>query len=176
MSTSRIAPSGHRRLARAFVPTFALTLALADAVNAAEAVKRNRTNVGRVPTEVAVYVVNASYEDAKAELIAAIEGRSLKIDRVARVNEMLERTGADVGSTKKVYSEAEVVEFCSAALTRKLVEANPHNLVHCPYQIAVYGISGEEGRSYYALKKLPARGELQAIEKLLHEIAREAAQ
>lgn len=130
----------------------------------------------QVPADTEVFTVKASFAEARGLLEAAIEGRGLKIDRFARVGEMLDRTGADVGSAKRLYANAEVAEFCSATLSRRMMEANPHNLVHCPYTIAVYALVGETGRAYIAIRKLPARPELEPVAKLLREIATEAAQ
>lgn len=127
------------------------------------------------PPEVEVFAVKSGYGEAKALLEAAIEGRGLKIDRVSRVGEMLERTGPDVGGTKQVYENAEVFEFCSATLSRRMMETNPHNMVHCPYVISVYALAGQKNASYYAIRKLPSRPETDPVLKLLREIAREAA-
>ena len=37
---------------------------------------------------------------------------------------MLERTGKDVGSTRKLYADAQAFVFCSAALSRKMMDAD----------------------------------------------------
>jgi hypothetical protein len=48
------------------------------------------------------YGKKGSYEDVKFELNDAIIRRGLAIDYTGHINKMLERTGADVGSTKKI--------------------------------------------------------------------------
>jgi hypothetical protein len=48
----------------------------------------------------------ASYEGVKFELNDAIVRRGLVVDRTGQIGSMLERTGADVGSTKPLYTHA----------------------------------------------------------------------
>src|SRR5689334_17667975 len=82
--------------------------------------------------DVRVITINASYDDAKDRLSTAIEGKGLKIDRVAHISEMLDRTGADLGAKRKIYERAEIFEFCSAKLSRDMMEADARNVVLCP--------------------------------------------
>ena len=73
-----------------------------------------------------------------------------------------------------------MIEFCSAAVSRATMEADPRNLVFCPYAIALYVLPGEPARVYLAYRKPPATGSAQSIKalrevgKLLDGIAREA--
>ena len=68
---------------------------------------------------VVIYTKKAKYDDVKFELNNAIVGRGLTIDFNGQVSKMLDRTGADVGSTKAIYKQAEYVSFCSAKLSRQ---------------------------------------------------------
>jgi len=59
---------------------------------------------------------------------------------------MLERTGKDVGSARKLYVDAQAFVFCSAALSRKTMEADAANAALCPYSIMVYETVAEPGK------------------------------
>ena len=67
------------------------------------------------------YSKRAKFDDVRDDLKLAIEGRGLVIDYHSFVGRMLERTGKDVGSARKLYTDAQAFVFCSAAL--KEVEA-----------------------------------------------------
>ena len=60
------------------------------------------------------------------------------------------------------------------------MEADPRNIVYCPYTIAVYSPNGEAGRAYIAYRKPRPAGSarsvkaLRAVGDLLDAIAREA--
>ena len=55
----------------------------------------------------------------------ALDGRGLVVSSISYVGEMLERTGKDLGRTKKIYGKANVMEFCSAVISRDMMEKNP---------------------------------------------------
>ena len=84
-----------------------------------------------------LYKYDGSFDDATFAVEGAIVGKGLVIDYVSHVGEMLERTGADVGSDIEVFKAADIFLFCSAVVSRKVMEADPLNLVHCPYSIFV---------------------------------------
>ena len=84
-----------------------------------------------------LYKYDGSFDDATLAVEGAIVGKGLVIDYVSHVGEMLERTGPDVGSDIQVFKAADVFLFCSAVVSRKVMEADPLNLVHCPYSIFV---------------------------------------
>jgi uncharacterized protein (DUF302 family) len=113
------------------------------------------------------------FADVRQFLADAIIEQGLVESGTAHVADMLERTAKDLGGGPPVFGHAEVVEFCSAKLTRELVEADPHDLVHCPYRIAVYTLAGAPDTVYFAYDKptagraTPAR---EAIEALLKSV------
>jgi hypothetical protein len=78
--------------------------------------------------------------------------------------------------------KAEGIEFCSATLSRKMMEADPHNIVFCPYVISVYVLPGTPDKTYVSFRKpdlvgsKASRAALQEVEKLLREIAKEATE
>lgn len=123
----------------------------------------------------------ARFDDVRDELKLAIESKGLVIDYESFVNRMLERTGKDVGSPRKLYADAQAFVFCSAALSRKTMEADPANMVMCPYGIVVYETVRQPGTVYVAYRRpwrpdgTPAsRAALKEVEALLDRIAREA--
>lgn len=87
--------------------------------------------------EAIVTAYDGSFEDATFAVESAIVGQGLVIDYVSHVGEMLERTGLDVGSDKMLFKAADIYIFCSAVVSRAVMEADPMNIVHCPYGIFV---------------------------------------
>ena len=61
--------------------------------------------------------VPGSYADVRDALRFAIEGKGLSINHTNQIAGMLDRTGMDLGASKRVYEAAEQFEFCSAALS-----------------------------------------------------------
>ena len=126
--------------------------------------------------------VRGGFDDIKERLVMALENRGLVINYTARVGAMLERTGQDLGRTRPIYGKAEVLEFCSARLSRDTMEADPHNIVFCPYAIAVYTLPQEPGTVYLSYRPPRQQGTdrsvkaLQAVEKLLADIVAGALQ
>lgn len=116
------------------------------------------------------YPFDGSFDDATFAVESAIIDRGLVIDYRSHVGEMLNRTGADVGSDARVYDSADVFLFCSAVLSRKVMEADPLNIAHCPYGIFVTDREGEVAVGY---RHLP-EGAMQEVQALLDTIAREA--
>ena len=122
----------------------------------------------------------ASYDDVKFDLTNAITNRGLVIDANGNVGAMLERTGKDVGSTKPIYKAAEYFAFCSAKLSRDMMEADAGNLGFCPYVMFVYEMAAKPGEIVVGFRRLPAAGDaasqkaLAAVESLLEGIAKEA--
>jgi len=99
-----------------------------------------------------VWSVEGDYEDVRDDLVNAIEGRGLVISYVSHAQSMLSRTAQAVGMPEPVYAHAEILLFCKADLSHKLVAANPHNIVLCPYAIAVYELAGAEHEIYLAIR------------------------
>jgi len=130
--------------------------------------------------EVVVRSTKGEFKDVKERVLMAIENRGLVLNYTARIGAMLERTGRDIGRTRAVYSDAEMLEFCSARLSRDTMEADPRNIAFCPYAIALYALPKEPGRVYVAYRRLgtsaspQSEKSLRAVEKLLADIVAEA--
>jgi Domain of unknown function DUF302 len=126
------------------------------------------------------YSKKGSYEDVKFELNDAVIRRGLAIDYTGHINKMLERTGADVGSTKRVYSNAEFFMFCSAKLSRDMIEADPANVGYCPYVIFLYEAADTPGDIVVGYRRPQPQGSaasrkaLAAIDTLLDGIVKDA--
>ncbi len=116
------------------------------------------------------YDFDGSFEDATFAVESAIVGQGLVIDYVSRVGDMLARTGADVGSDVKLFDAADIFLFCSAVVSRKVMEADPGNIGHCPYGIFV---TDNDGQVQVGYRNMPD-GPMQEVQSLLDGIAREA--
>jgi uncharacterized protein (DUF302 family) len=117
--------------------------------------------------------VKGRFEDVRDALVFAIEGKGLVINYTGHIGAMLERTGKDIGAGKKVYEQAESLEFCSAKVSRQMMEADPANIVNCPFVISVYTVPGKSGTVFLAYRQ-PIAG-LKPVEALLRELVAEAA-
>lgn len=128
----------------------------------------------------AVSIVAGKFEDVRDDVEMAITDRGMIVNNVAHVGEMLERTGDSLGETRKIFLKAEVLEFCSAVISRRMMEANPDNIVFCPYVISIYVIPDkpEEVRVSYRrpqiVGSIQSQAALEAVEKLLSDIVRDA--
>lgn len=113
---------------------------------------------------------DGSFEDATFSVESAIVGQGLVIDYVSHTGEMLNRTAADVGSDEKIFEAADIFLFCSAVVSRKVMEADPMNIAHCPYAIFV---TEREGRVTVGYRNYP-EGPMQDVQALLEGIVAEA--
>src|SRR5688572_217555 len=147
---------------------FALALAFAGPSLAAE------------PGPLATVQTKAKFEDVKDDVVSAVTKRGLVIDYTAYIGTMLDRTAKDVGAAKKIYARAEAVQFCSATLSRKMMEADPGNIAFCPYVIVIYSLAGDPGTVHVGYRRLqpagtPAtRAAIKEVDDLLAAIVKEA--
>ena len=116
-----------------------------------------------------VHTYDGTFEEAAFEVEQAIVNRGLVIDYTSHVGEMLNRTREDVGGDAKLFEEADIFLFCSAVVSRQVMEADPMNLANCPYGIFVAERDGEVmvGHRDYL------DGSMQPVEDLLEEIVAE---
>lgn len=128
------------------------------------------TSVASAEGTPTTYPYDGSFEDAAFSVESAIVDKGLVIDYVSHVGEMLSRTGADIGSDVKLFEEADIFVFCSAVVSRKVMEADPMNIAHCPYGIFV---ADREGQVFVGYRNYPA-GPMQEVQALLEEIVQEA--
>jgi uncharacterized protein (DUF302 family) len=125
--------------------------------------------------DVRSYSKIAPYDDVRFELTNAITQRGLVIDYTGQIGKMLDRTGADVGSTKPLYAQAEFLTFCSAKLSRAMMEAELTNIGFCPYVVFIYEAAGKRGETVVGYRRpSPASKELADIDALLDSIVKDA--
>jgi uncharacterized protein (DUF302 family) len=124
-----------------------------------------------------------SFDEIKALLIVAIENQGLVVDHQSKVGEMLERTGRDLGASRTIYRQAEVLQFCSANYSRQMMEADVRLLAYCPFGIGLYTLPGETGRVHLVYRRVEAQGvsaeaaqALRNIDEILGAIVREAGE
>jgi hypothetical protein len=109
------------------------------------------------------------YEDVRDEVRLAIEQRGLVVDHESHIGAMLERTGKDIGSARRIYLGAQAFSFCSALLSRRTMEADPSNIAYCPYALVVYELLRQPGIIHVAFQRSHPD-----VDQLLEAIAREA--
>lgn len=135
------------------------------------------------PAGVTVHAVEAPFDDVRQAAADAIINQGFVIDYEARIGDMLNRTAGDVGAAKTVFDKADALQFCSATLSRKAMEADPANIAYCPYVIFVYDLAGDDAKTYVGFRHLDeasakspeSKAALAEINKLLDTIVKEAA-
>jgi len=130
----------------------------------------------------AVFTKSGSFEDVRDAVDMAITGRGLVVNNVSHVGDMLDRTGKELGATKQIFLKAEVLEFCSAVVSRNMMESDPDNIVFCPYAISIYVVPEKPNEVRVAYRKPQIAGPhepqkaLKAVDELLSGIVKEALQ
>lgn len=131
-----------------------------------------------------LYESDSGFEDTIFALESAVIGQGLTIDYHSHIGEMLARTGADVGSETVVFEDAQILVFCSAVLSRKMMEADPANVGFCPWGVFVFApppaADGALSPAQVGFRRLvgpetPADSPMHEIDALLDGIVREAA-
>ncbi|NDP47317.1 MAG: DUF302 domain-containing protein [Sulfuriferula multivorans] len=126
-----------------------------------------------------LFKTHGTFQNVRDSVAMAIEGKGLLITHSNHIAEMLARTGKDLGASKQVYDFGEQMEFCSATVSRVMMEADPHAMVLCPYSVSVYKLPNDE-HIYVAFRKPPTsknpalKKALADVEKLLTEIVKDA--
>lgn len=120
--------------------------------------------------EAVMHDFDGSFEDATFGVESAIIGAGLVIDYVSHTGEMLNRTGADTGSDVVIFDHADIFLFCSAVVSRRVMEADPMNIVHCPYKIFV---TQRDGAVQVGYPTYPD-GPMQQVQALLNDLTQDA--
>lgn len=104
--------------------------------------------------DIVIHSTEGDFAEVREFVEMEITGRGMVINNVAYIGNMLSRTAADVGAdAAPIYRDAEALEFCSATVSRKMMEADPHNIAYCPYVIAIYELHGEPGTVYVSYRR-----------------------
>lgn len=123
--------------------------------------------------DMVTYKTDQSFDDVVFGLESAIVDEGLLVDHVSHVGEMLERTRADVGSDVVLFEKADVFSFCSAKVSRSVMEADPLNIVFCPYDIFVAVLPSNPDETIIGYRQFP-QGPMQEVQQLLDGIVQNA--
>ena len=127
-----------------------------------------------------LYTTKGEFDTVKEDVVNAITNRGLVLDHNSYISAMLDRTGKDLGTMKAVYDKAESLQFCAATVSRRMMEADPANIVFCPYIIVIYSLPRDPKTVYVGYRRpLPvgspaSQASLKAVEALLDGIVKEA--
>lgn len=119
------------------------------------------------------YTSDESFDDVTFAVESAIEGKGLVIDSVSHTGDMLERTRTSVGSDVVLFTHADIYGFCSAKISRQVMEADFTNIRFCPYHIFVYVRPDAPDETVVGFNSFP-EGEMKQVEALLDGIVRDA--
>jgi uncharacterized protein (DUF302 family) len=127
------------------------------------------------------FSTHGDFNEVLEFLKLAITDRGIKINNISHIGEMLARTAKDVGATKKIFINAQAIEFCSASLSRKMMEADATNIVFCPYIIFIYELPTQPETIHIAFRRLAGGPQksgpvLEEVENLLEDIINDAIQ
>lgn len=117
--------------------------------------------------------IEDDFENVTLGLEDAILNAGLVVDHVSHTGDMLERTREATGSDVVLYTHADIYSFCSATVSRAVMEANPANVQFCPYTIFAYELPASPGTVTVGFRDYPA-GEMDQVEELLGAIVAEA--
>jgi len=146
-------------MTRHFSPLFALVL-IASPLSA-----QNITSV----------TMPEALDDMEFAVESAILDAGLKIDFTSHSGAMLERTRADVGSDVVLFTGATIYNFCSATVSRQVIEADINNITYCPYSIFLYSTPDKPGETVIGHQTYPGET-MQPANDLLDEIIANATQ
>lgn len=90
--------------------------------------------------------VEGTFDDIAFAVENAIVNAGLVIEGRSHVGEMLARTKDDVGGAKDLYTQADVFTFCSATVSRAVMEADIMNIQHCPYSVFLFETPDQPGQ------------------------------
>lgn len=99
------------------------------------------------------FQTRGEFNEVKEFLLQSIAGKGIKISSTSYISNMLQRTREDVGANKDIFKNAEAIGFCSARLSREMMETNPHNIVFCPYTIVIYELAVKPGTIYLGYRR-----------------------
>ena len=107
---------------------------------------------------VVMHRVAGTYTDLRERVVFAIEEKGLVVGHVAKIGEMLRRTAAELKESPPPFADAEVIEFCSARLSRDVTLADARYVAFCPYSITLYSLEAEPGVVYVGYRRPLAPG------------------
>ena len=124
---------------------------------------------------VTTHTTSAPFAEVIADLEDAVVNRGYVVDYHGHIGDMLARTAGDIAGAKPLYKAAEILQFCSATISRKAMEADIANIAYCPYVLFAYETAENPGKVTLGFRRLPDGGGRDEVNALLEEIAGEAA-
>jgi hypothetical protein len=122
--------------------------------------------------EFKTYTTDEPFGDVAFAIESAILSKGLVIDHVSHTGAMLERTRADIGSDVVLFLAADVYEFCSATISREVMEADRENFNFCPYAIRIS--ERPETAGTITISHQTYRGTMEPVNALLESIVADA--
>lgn len=135
----------------------------------------NLTLPAKAADDVVTFKAQGSFQDAMFDLENSIVNRGYVVESHSYIAKMLQRTAADVGADKQLYLNAEILQFCSAVVSRAAMATDIENVAYCPYGIFAYEAAANPGEVLVGYRKLPPGGGRDDVNALLDEMVREAA-
>lgn len=77
--------------------------------------------------------IEGDFFDVFENVRMAIVGKGINIAHILPASGMLSKTRTAFGYKNNIYSNAKIVEFCSAKISHKLSRQDPANIVLCPF-------------------------------------------
>jgi len=114
-------------------------------------------------------------DDMEFAVESAILDMGLAIDFTSHSGAMLERTREDVGSDVVLFTGATIYNFCSATVSREVIEADINNIIYCPYSIYLYSTPDNPDETIIGHQLYPGES-MQPANDLLDEIIANATQ
>jgi uncharacterized protein (DUF302 family) len=133
------------------------------------------TQLARAQDDVTTFTTEAPFAEVIADLEDAVVNRGYVVDYHGHIGDMLARTAGDIAGAKPLYKAAEILQFCSATISRKAMEADIANIAYCPYVLFAYESVEDPGKVTLGFRRLPEGGGRDEVNTLLEEIAGEAA-
>ena len=118
----------------------------------------------------------SAFADVATGIENAIVNRGFKVDYHGYIGDMLKRTASDVDAEKALYKDAEFFTFCSAVVSRKVMEADVGDIAYCPYVVFAYETVDKPGSVTVGFRKLPDGGARDEVNALLSGIIKDAAE
>jgi len=131
--------------------------------------------VARADDLVTTYRTDEAFADVAQDIQDAIVNRGYVVDYHGHIGDMLKRTAGDVGAAKPLYKNAEFMQFCSAVVSRSVMEADIGNIAYCPYIVFAYEAEAAPGKVVVGYRRLPKGDGRDQVNDLLDEIAKEAS-
>lgn len=120
-----------------------------------------------------LYETEGEFDIIAGAVEDAIINAGLVIDNTSHVGAMLARTKEDVGGAKDIYTAADIFSFCSALVSRTVMERDHLNIQSCPYGIFVYELADQPGKIVVGHRDYAAEG-IPEVQELMQGIVEAA--